>query len=205
MTSLPFATALLAGLVHALEADHMAAVTAFVSRRPHPLRALGFGVRWGLGHSAALLVAGGAAVLLGLDIPASLVGALEVGVGLMLVGLGAWSVATTGRQALESTHPHGVKGAAGATWVGAAHGVAGTAGFLAIVPAVLLVSPWSAGGYLLLFGFGTVSAMGAYAFVAGMLFHRAGVMAPKAAVAMRIVAGAASVLIGAAWIQRALA
>jgi hypothetical protein len=204
LTTLPLATALVAGLVHALEPDHMAAVTAFVSRRPHPLRALGFGIRWGLGHSAALLVAGGAALLLRLEIPGPVVGGLEFAVGMMLIGLGGWSVAGVIRPQAEKPHSHAAEAAAGATWVGAAHGLAGTAGFLAIVPAVMLASPWSAGGYLLLFGIGTVSAMGAYALLAGALFHRAGVVAPKLAVGMRLSAATAGMLVGALWIHQAV-
>src|SRR5687768_14976629 len=70
----------------------MAAVTAFVSRRPHPLRALGFGVQWALGHSVALLVAGGAVILLNLELSAGLVSALELMVGAMLFGIGVWTL-----------------------------------------------------------------------------------------------------------------
>lgn len=66
-------TALTAGFVHALEADHRTAVTTFVSRRPRPLEAPVFGLRWGLGHSAAIVVLGG----------------LESGWGALL-GLGLW-------------------------------------------------------------------------------------------------------------------
>ncbi len=53
MELLPLLTAVSLGFLHALEPDHMAAVTTFVSRRPRPREAVGFGVRWGLGHSAA--------------------------------------------------------------------------------------------------------------------------------------------------------
>lgn len=212
MTSLPIATALIAGLVHALEADHVAAVTTFVAKRPHPLRAMGFGIRWGIGHSASLLVAGGVVVLLGLEMPETLVRGLEAGVGAMLVALGAWTVlgalerpaAARAMTAAPGTVP-GSGLPTATTWVGAAHGLAGTAGFLAIVPALLLASPWSAGGYLLLFGIGTVVAMGGYGLLAGLLFDRAGSRVPALAHAMRIVTGVASAAIGVAWIARAMA
>lgn len=200
MTTLPLATALVAGLVHALEADHMAAVTTFVSRRPHPLRALGFGVRWGIGHSAALLAAGGVVVMLQLRIPDEVVRGLETGVGAMLVLLGLFTIGTL-RDADAHPHRHGL---AGSTWVGAAHGVAGTAGFLAIIPAVMMASPWSAGGYLILFGIGTVLAMGAYALVAGALFNRAGALSPSLPRLLRLAAGLASTTIGAVWILGAM-
>jgi hypothetical protein len=216
MNTLPFATALVAGLAHALEADHLAAVTTFVSRRPHPLRALRFGIGWGIGHTAALLVAGGALVLLQIELPARLVIALEAGVGAMLVGLGCWTLVGVARRdtgdhqsALDagpgSSGACGPQGSAsGATWVGAAHGLAGTAGFLAIVPAMLLASPWAAGGYLLVFGVGTVGAMGAYALLAGLLFHRAGEHASAMNGTLRCFAGAASIGVGLVWMHGVL-
>lgn len=205
MTTLPFATALVAGLVHALEADHMAAVTTFVSRRPHPLRAMGFGVRWGIGHSAALLVAGGVVVMLQLRIPDEVVRGLEAGVGAMLVLLGALTISTLRHATPDAdAHPHR-HGLEGSTWVGAAHGVAGTAGFLAIIPAVMMASPWSAGGYLIVFGIGTVMAMGAYALVAGVLFNRAGSLSPSLPRLLRLAAGLASAAIGAVWVLGAVA
>lgn len=203
MTTLPFATALVAGLVHALEADHMAAVTTFVSRRPHPVRALGFGVRWGVGHSGALLVAGGVVVMLQLRIPEAIVRGLEAGVGAMLVLLGMFTIANLRAPELAAGLLHRPR-LAGSAWVGAAHGVAGTAGFLAIIPAVMMASPWSAGGYLIVFGIGTVVAMGAYALMAGILFNRAESLSPSLPRLLRLVAGLASVTIGAAWILGAM-
>lgn len=212
MNGIPVATAVVAGLVHALEADHVAAVTTFVARRPHPLRALRFGVQWGLGHSAALLFLGGFVALLGLELPDSLVTGMEAGVGAMLMALGVWAASggrPRGARALaydaddQAERPHEHRSWRGTAWVGAAHGLAGAAGFVAIVPALLLSSAWSAGGYLILFAAGTVLAMGAYALVAGFVFVRAGSSMPRAAKAIRILAGGTSIAIGIAWIARA--
>lgn len=208
-TVIPLLSALVAGCVHALEMDHMAAVTVFVSRRPHPLRAFGFGVRWALGHSAALLLAGWALVAWGVRPPAAVLSLLEMAVGVMLVGLGLWAVASAARRAApagwevaptpdRSGHAH--RHAHGTTWIGALHGLAGTAGFLALVPATMLATPSLAGGYLLLFGAGTMLAMGLYAAGAGLLIHRAGSAGPRTARYLRVVAGAASVAVGAAWL-----
>lgn len=213
LSGLPVATALIAGLIHALEADHLAAVTAFIARRPHPLRGMGFGIRWGMGHSAALLLAGGAVVVLGFELREPVVRGLEVAVGALLVGLGFWAAwgasgesdDAAGQPAARTGGIRHSPGGHGATaLVGAAHGLAGTAGFLAIVPALLLSSPWSAGGYLLLFGTGTVAAMGAYGLFAGLIFQRAGARAARASRAIRVTTGAASILIGAIWMSGAL-
>lgn len=208
---LPLFSALVAGCIHALEADHMAAVTTFVSRRPHPARAFGFGLRWGLGHSVALLLAGGLLVLADVQLPDAAVRALEGAVGAMLAALGVWvlvdliharriSAAHEHAHAIGARHVH----LGGTTWVGAAHGLAGTAGFLALVPATVLATPWLAAAYLVLFGVGTMLSMGLYAVAAGMVFHRAGGGAPRLARVLRALAGCVSVGVGILWIARAL-
>lgn len=213
MAIVPLGTALVAGIAHALEADHVAAVTAFVSRRPHPLRAMGFGVRWALGHSLALLMVGGALILLEVRFSESVVRALELGVGAMLVGLGGWVLGSAlharilsraHARAHEHGHPHTHLAKDGTTWVGAAHGLAGTAGFLAILPVAFISSPWLAGGYLVLFGIGTVVAMGLYALVAGLVFHRVGAHAPRLGGGLRVATGLASIGIGLLWMAGAL-
>lgn len=218
MTSVlvPLFTALVAGFAHALEADHMAAVTTFVSRRPHPLRALGFGIRWGIGHSLAILAVGGVLILLDVRIPDTLSRVLEFGVGALLLGLGVWVLGSGAHQRLydrahSRAHEHGTAHShvhvhGGATmWVGVAHGLAGTAALLALLPVALISSPWLAGGYLLFFGIGTVGAMGLYALVAGLIFHHAGNRLPALGGAMRVVTALASIGIGAMWMWTAAA
>ena len=215
MVTLTLMTALAAGFTHALEADHMAAVTTFVSRRPHPLRAAGFGVRWGLGHSLALLAAGGVLIALDLRVAPGLARALEFAVGAMLLGLGVWALGGWGHaRALSGAHArahssglahsHLPAHGHGTTWVGAAHGLAGTAGFLALLPAALIASPWLAGGYLLCFALGTVVSMGLYGLVTGLIFHRAGSLAPALGGSLRVAAAIASAAIGALWMRGAL-
>ena len=209
--TLPLATALVAGFAHALEADHMAAVTVFVSRRPHPLRAMGFGVRWAVGHSFAILLVGGALVLLDLRFPAGMVRGLEVGVGIMLFGLGIWALGSALHlRAYDAAHRHAHNDGLvhshghGTTWVGMAHGLAGTSGFLALLPATLLASPWLAGGYVLLFAIGTVISMGIYALAAGMVFHRVGEHAPLLGRGLRLCAGVGTAAVGVLWVRGAV-
>jgi hypothetical protein len=212
---LPLLTALVAGFRHALEADHMAAVTTFVSRRPRPLDAFGFGVRWGIGHSLAILVAGGALILLDVRVPEALEAALEFGVGAMLVGLGGWVMAGVYHRRGHGTahahahsdglpHSHVHLHGRATVWVGVAHGLAGTAALLALLPAALMSSAWLATGYLLLFGVGTVLAMGLYAAVAGVLFHHAGDRVPGFGTWLRVITSAASMIIGALWMLGAV-
>jgi hypothetical protein len=211
---LPLLTALVAGFRHALEADHMAAVTTFVSRRPRPLDAFGFGVRWGIGHSLAILVAGGALILLDVRVPEALEATLEFGVGAMLVGLGGWVLAGVYHRRGHGTahahahsdglpHSHVHSHGRATVWVGVAHGLAGTAALLALLPAALMSSAWLATGYLLLFGVGTTLAMALYALAAGTLFDQAGHRAPVFAGVLRGATAVGSAAVGVLWMVNA--
>ena len=211
MDALPLFTALIAGFAHALEADHMAAVTTFVSRRPRPLEAVGFGVRWGLGHSAAILAVGGVLIALGVRLPEGVARGLEFGVGTLLLVLGLWllwsvlherahRLANADGAAHRHAHAHG----GGSLWVGVAHGLAGTAPLIAVLPVALTRSSWMAGGYLLLFGVGTTLAMGIYALIAGLVFHHAGSRAPGLGGALRAATALSSAALGLVWMHGAL-
>ncbi len=100
-------TACLLGFLHALEVDHMLAVTAFVTRRPALATAANFGFRWGVGHSAAVLLAGGVLLVTGLRLPDRLDALGEGVVGLMLVGLGLWAFRSAARLHLHDPAGHG--------------------------------------------------------------------------------------------------
>ncbi|MEM7172121.1 MAG: urease accessory protein [Pseudomonadota bacterium] len=78
----------LIGLRHALEADHVAAVTTLSLRCKSLTQALRLGAVWGLGHSIMLFAVG--AVVLSLDqvVPERLAAGLEAVVGVVLVLLG---------------------------------------------------------------------------------------------------------------------
>jgi hypothetical protein len=79
---------LLIGIQHALEADHVAAVASIATRAGSVRRIVRHGVIWGFGHSATPLVVGGAVLLCSAAVPEGLARALELAVGVMLLGLG---------------------------------------------------------------------------------------------------------------------
>ncbi len=210
MTLVPLLTALIAGFAHALEPDHMAAVTTFVSRRPRPREAMGFGLRWGLGHSAAILGVGGVLIALGVRLPESVARGLEFGVGTMLLGLGLWLLWTVLHERAHAltgdahAHGHSHRHGRGSLWVGVAHGLAGTAPLVAVLPVAMARSPWAAGVYLLAFGVGTTVAMGLYALVAGQVFHHAGHRVPALGGTLRAATAVGSAVLGVAWMAGAL-
>jgi sulfite exporter TauE/SafE len=213
---LPYVTALILGSLHAFEADHLAAVTSFAVQKPQPRAAMGFGFRWAIGHGTAILVAGGALMLLGLRIPAAATGFLERSVGLALIALGVWTVVAT-RRLHAHEHKHG--GAThvhlhshltakshdhshAPTFLGLLHGLAGAAPAVALVPLALFDSALSGLSYLLIFAAGTAASMSAYAMFAGFLAGRATRFAEWVGRAVGQFTGIGTIAIGIIWLIR---
>jgi hypothetical protein len=88
--------------------------------------------------------------------------------------------------------------------VGAAHGLAGTAPAVALLPVTLIDDTGAAIGYLAAFGIGTTAAMGIYALVAAVAVRRTA-RSLRAARAAGLLTAGASVLVGGYWAARALA
>ena len=78
----------LLGLRHAVEADHVAAVSTIASESQSILGSSFVGALWGIGHTLSLLIAGAAIVLFHFEISARVSLVLEFAVGLMLIALG---------------------------------------------------------------------------------------------------------------------
>lgn len=170
------------GLKHALDADHLAAVSTFVSEEKNVLKSSLIGVYWGLGHTAALLVFGMAIAAFRLAVSPRLSQLLEFLVGCMLVFLGANVLrrllksraihvhvhehAGTAHSHLhlhvggaEHTHQHHVLRVGGRPFVvGVVHGLAGTAAVMLLVVGAI-PSLFLALGYILIFGIGSIGGM----------------------------------------------
>jgi hypothetical protein len=101
------------GMRHATDPDHVIAVTTIVSHQRKTARAALIGAFWGLGHTMTILVVGSAIILFNLVIPARVGLAMELSVGLMLIVLGVWNLASFMRSVPVATdhpvihsHPH---------------------------------------------------------------------------------------------------
>ena len=177
----------LLGMQHALEADHIAAVSSIAARRSQVGDIVRHGLTWGLGHTLTLFVFAGAALLLGRTIPGSVARPIETAVGLMLVGLGSHVLWRLWRDRVHfhrhghgdgtvhlHAHSHAGETAAharaphnhghGFRWrtllVGLMHGMAGSAALLVLT--VSQTSSLAVGlGYVALFGIGSMIGMGA--------------------------------------------
>jgi high-affinity nickel-transport protein len=99
------------GMRHATDADHVVAVTTIVSRERTLRAAAPIGAIWGLGHTATILVVGGAIILFGIVIPPRVGLTMELSVALMLILLGGLNLAVFMRHtravARREAHAHG--------------------------------------------------------------------------------------------------
>ena len=181
----------LLGMQHALEADHIAAVSSIAARRSRVGDIVKHGLTWGLGHTLTLFVFAGLAILLGRAIPETVAKPIEAAVGIMLIGLGVhvlWRLwrdrvhfhrhghadgtvhfhahshagDTLPHARASHVHEHGFR------WrtllVGLMHGMAGSAALL-VLAATQASSPAAGLGYIALFGVGSMIGMGALSAV----------------------------------------
>jgi cytochrome c biogenesis protein CcdA len=181
----------LLGMQHALEADHIAAVSSIAARRSRIGDIVKHGLTWGLGHTLTLFVFAGVAILLGRAIPETVAKPIEGAVGVMLIGLGAHVLWRLWRDRVHF-HRHGhadgtvhfhAHSHAGDTlphtrtahihehgfrWrtllVGLMHGMAGSAALL-VLAVTQASSPVAGLGYVALFGIGSMIGMGALSAV----------------------------------------
>jgi ABC-type nickel/cobalt efflux system permease component RcnA len=185
------AVAVVLGLRHATDPDHLAAVTTLVAsgRERTVRRASKLGLSWGLGHATSLLAFGLPIVLFKAFLPEPVQRAAETAVGLVIVALAVWLLVRWRRglfhlhvHAHERLHAHGhvhdgggrhphrgrpVRSPLQAYGIGLVHGMGGSAG----VGVLLLASIHDrliASAALGLFAFCTALSMAALSTGFGM-------------------------------------
>jgi high-affinity nickel permease len=133
--------ALLLGLRHATDPDHLAAVTTLLAGdSPSPRRAGRLGFTWGMGHATSLLAFGAPIVLYDAYLPEGMQTAAETAVGIMIVALAARLLHRWRRGALHRHDgaAHTPRSPLQAYGIGLLHGVGGSAGvgvlLLAAIP-----------------------------------------------------------------------
>lgn len=140
----------LLGMRHATDPDHVVAVSTIVTRRRSVRAASLVGAAWGVGHTLTILLVGGAMVLFEVVVPPRVFLTAELGVAVMLVGLG---FANLRRPRAASTDSN-----ARPFVVGSVHGLAGSGALVAIGAPLVADATWSIAA-LLCFGIGTVAGM----------------------------------------------
>ena len=171
------------GLRHALDPDHVVAVSTIVSECKSFRRSSLVGTFWGLGHTFSLLIVGVAVIALKLNLTERITALLEFGVAVMLVGLGVKALVSSLRGWKLHAHKHehggpphvhlhvhrpgeaevhqhrhilglGIK----PFLVGMVHGLAGSGALMILVVATI---PSAVAGfvYIAVFGVGSVGGM----------------------------------------------
>ncbi len=212
-------TAFLLGVRHALDPDHLVAVSTLVAEERRLWPAARLGLWWGAGHLLPIGALGFPLVALRLELPQAWEQGVDLGVGALLLLLGFRALWNLRRERVHfhlhehdgQWHPHFHSHAHGdghghlhpsagrrgriSFWIGVVHGLAGS-GAAAVVAMTASSSLAVAAAYLLAFGFGTV---------AGMFFTTLCIAAPTLAAAsrwdrvdplVRAAAGLASVSLG---------
>ena len=206
------------GLLHALDADHIAAVSAMAGHKAGLKSGVRYCLRWSLGHGLVLLLVGAAVLLLGMSIPERLSAIAEYLVGFVLIGVGAmifvdlyrrkahihfhthddlpphahWHTHQAHKEHDAAAHKHNHK----ATMVGAIHGMAGSSPLLLLLPLGQMASPWVGVFYLLMFSLGVVAAMLLFGGILGVIFSRFARIGERVLNVFRGAIGGGAVLFG---------
>jgi high-affinity nickel permease len=156
------AVAILLGLRHATDPDHLAAVTTLVAGGSDRAarRAGELGLAWGIGHATTLFAFGLPILLLNTYLPAAVQQAAETAVGAVIVYLAVRLLWRWRRGDLRlHAHPdaHGARTRRGAFVIGLVHGMGGSAGVAVLLLASVQTRALAVVSLLLLAGFTAVS------------------------------------------------
>jgi high-affinity nickel-transport protein len=123
------AVAILLGLRHATDPDHLAAVTTLVAGTQERVTrsAAALGAAWGLGHATTLFAFGVPILLLDRYLPALLQQAAETTIAFLIAYL-AVRLIVRWRMGFFHAHPHRARTRLGAFGIGLVHGMGGSAG-----------------------------------------------------------------------------
>jgi ABC-type nickel/cobalt efflux system permease component RcnA len=210
---------LILGLKHAIEADHLAAVTTIVTERKSLWSSTLVGGLWGIGHTMPILAVGLIVILLRIEIKDYVGLSLEFCVGLMLIALGVnalWKLSRSNQLHLHAhkhgghlhTHPHfhakdneiaqshhGFKLNLRPLLVGIMHGLAGSAALVPLVVAEIR-SPLLGLFYMLIFGLGSIGGMMLMSLLVGLPLHLTAARFTRFNMALRGAAGLGSLGFG---------
>jgi sulfite exporter TauE/SafE len=179
-----FTYALILGLFHSFEGDHIAAVSAMSLESKNTSI---FGFFWGVGHTLTLLIAGGFALLLGTTIPENFSNFFEGFAGILLLVLGISVIYKVQKNKLHiHSHKHGReshihihshkktlfhKHEHKSFIFGVFHGLAGSGTLLLIIlPATTSLSEGIL--FILVFGLGSIFGMTMASFLLGKALRK---------------------------------
>ena len=170
------------GIKHAIEPDHVIAVSTIASQSKKLLRSSLAGVFWGIGHTATLFIVGVILIFMKGEIPEKWAMSLEFLVGIMLVYLGITTILSLKNihihqhehdgeehKHLHKYHQHKNVSYLKSMLIGLVHGLAGS-GAMVLLTMSTVNSAWEGAIYILIFGAGTVIGMLFFTTIIGIPF-----------------------------------
>jgi high-affinity nickel-transport protein len=206
------------GMRHALEPDHLAAVSTLVAGERSAKASVRYAAAWGAGHAAMLVVAGGALALMRAELPDVASDVLELVVAVVLIALGVRGLAQAARAGRSGgqtfDHAHGAHAHAHAgvrdhlhvsSWtlarlpfvVGLVHGLAGSGALAALVASHMGTKTFAI-GFIAIYAIGAAVGMATLAGVLGWPLARLA-RAPRFVPVLVGVSAIASLVVGIAW------
>lgn len=195
------------GIKHAIEADHVAAVSTFSARTHSFRRSIMTGVVWGIGHTFILILVGTIVLLLHFEIPEKINLGLEFGVGIMLIYLGVRTMRmkdeihahTHGHENTQHAHKHyhtrEPHGYLSSFIVGSVHGLAGSGSFMIVILGNIQ-DTITGFLYILIFGLGSIGAMAIMSFLISIPVIVTSQAHNKIEYYIRIISGLISTVLG---------
>ena len=208
------------GLKHAVDADHVAAVSTTASERRSLLSSSMIGAMWGLGHTVSLMAGGIVVIFLHFEITKHTEQVLEFCVGIMLVVLGVNTLRKLAHGMYVHVHVHehgdhlhahphihehsehvgphthhGLRLSARPLLIGIVHGLAGSAAITLLVLSTIS-SPAVGLLYIAIFGIGSIGGMMIMSTLMALPARFAAARYTRANLALRCVTGLFSLTFG---------
>ncbi|MBU8880696.1 sulfite exporter TauE/SafE family protein [Bacillus sp. FJAT-29790] len=166
------------GIKHAIEPDHVIAVSTIASESKKLWQASLAGVFWGIGHTATLFIIGLILIIFKNDISDKWSLSLEFLVGIMLVYLGLASILSIKKRKKhihqhsdnqESTSFSKKRSYFRSLIIGLIHGLAGS-GAMVLLTMSTVHTVWQGALFIIVFGVGTIAGMLMFTTVIGIPF-----------------------------------
>lgn len=207
------------GLLHALDADHIMAISSLASGQNNGnnngaiRRLVGFCARWAIGHATVLIALTMLFIFARFELPAVIPLLAEKLIGILLIGLGCWILWTLRNHKITlETHSHdhiththlaqpGKKhNNHPPVLVGITHGLAGSAPVLALIPALETSNAWFGLCYVILFSLGVLTTMLIFGCFLAKLQHWISSRGQRLFQISRIIVAFTSIAFGGFWL-----
>ncbi|WP_281659067.1 sulfite exporter TauE/SafE family protein [Halobacillus sp. Cin3] len=153
------------GIKHALEPDHVIAVSTSAAKSRKVIQSAMTGIYWGIGHTLTMFVFGMVVILMQEQIPETWAQSLEALVGVMLIIVGATTFLSYKKSSLKQEG----RSYKASVFMGIVHGLAGSAA-LVLLTLSSVESAAEGAAFIFIFGAGTIIGMLLFTTVIGLPF-----------------------------------